>query len=367
MENNLGLADCVALDSSICFLDGENSILSYRGMKVQDLIGIHPFESVMYLLLYGEMPDASQIQELRTKLSQYSCLPDTVFQMMKMFPKESHPMSVLRTVVSMLGVLQNSPSPLDADKDYFLDASIQLVAKIPVIIAMWHNLCLGKPLVIIQSGSDDFNFSRSFLHMLLGEMPDSCSIDGMEAYLIALADHELNASTFAMRISASTLSDYYSAITTAIGTLKGPLHGGANERVLSMLQDIQSTDCADAYLDNAFATKQKIMGFGHRVYKKMDIRSVILKRYARKLCDLKHQSDLFALSEYIEKVIQKKKSLLSNVDFYSASLLHAMGISKSLFTPIFVASRIVGYSAHYLEQITSNRIIRPRANYIGEL
>ncbi len=357
-----GLEDMIATDSSICFIDGPRCRLIYRGYSIDDLAKGATFEEIFYLLIFKKLPSQSELSAFSAKLSGLRGVEPKLIERMTTIPKTVHPMSVLRSIISALSFFD--PTAESSEYNIALEKAIAVTAQVPTLIAAWNRICAGqKPI----EPRKDLNHSANFLYMLTGKEADPVSVEGLNLYLVLLADHELNASTFAARVTASTLSDYYSAVTTAIGALKGPLHGGANEQVMKMLLEINDENKVDDYIKDAFAQKKKIMGFGHRVYKVKDPRSPILKEASKKICDKTGNSKLYRMSEKIESLVVPVKGLPSNVDFYSATLLYCMGIPTALFTPMFLMSRISGYSAHYLEQIADNRLIRPRANYTGDM
>ena len=357
-----GLEDTVATDSAICFIDGPRSRLIYRGYSINDLAHKASFEEVAHLLLFKKLPSRDQLRDFSAQLKAERKLPVEILGRMSTIPKQVHPMAVLRTMVSALSFFD-----MEADATSYeanLKKAIRVISQVPAIIAAWDRTRKGgKPV----DPKPDLSHAENFLYMLTGKTPEPLFAEALDLYLVLLADHELNASTFAARVTASTLSDYYSAMTSAIGALKGPLHGGANEQVIKMLLEIGEPAKVEAYLDKSFAEKRKIMGFGHRVYKVQDPRSPLLKDMSRKVCEKTGNGKLFQMLEMIEARVTDAKKLPSNVDFYSAPLLYCIGIPEDLFTPMFVMSRITGYSAHYLEQVSDNRLLRPRANYTGAL
>lgn len=357
-----GLEDVVATDSSICFIDGPRSRLIYRGYSIEDLARHSTFEEVVYLLYFKKLPTKNELKEFSKKLSASRNCPKKFLERMNSIPHSVHPMAVLRTLVSACSFFDKEPETMSFSSN--LDRTIQLTAQIPLIIAAWDSIRNGRE---ILEPRQDLNHAENFLYLLHGKDPDPLFSKALNLYLILLADHELNASTFACRVTASTLSDYYSALTGAIGALKGSLHGGANEQVIKMLLEIGKPSDVDRCVQKAFSEKKKIMGFGHRVYKIQDPRSPLLMEMAKKVCEKTGNGKLFEMSERIEKLVTEAKKLPSNVDFYSATLLYSIGIPIDLFTPIFVMSRISGWSAHYLEQTSDNRLLRPRANYTGAI
>jgi citrate synthase len=357
-----GLEDIVATDSSICFIDGPRTRLIYRGYSINDLANQISYEEIAYLMLLKKLPNQAELKAFDQKLKSERALPAGFTERMASIPKSVHPMAVLRTLVSDLSFYDPQADSMDYDAN--LKKSIRMVAQFPALVANWHRIRTGqKPL----ESRSDLSHAENFLYLLTGQNPDPLSAKALDLYLVLLVDHELNASTFAARVTASTLSDYYSAMTSAVGALKGPLHGGANEQVIKMLLEIGDPSKVSAFLDRAFAEKKKIMGFGHRVYKVQDPRSPLLKDMSRKVCEKTGNAKLFQMLEMIEARVTEAKKLPSNVDFYSATLLYCVGIPVDLFTPMFVMSRIAGYSAHYLEQVSDNRLLRPRANYTGAM
>jgi citrate synthase len=357
-----GLEDIVATDSSICFIDGPRTRLIYRGYSINDLANQISYEEIAHLMLLKKLPNQAELKAFDQKLKSERALPAGFTERMASIPKSVHPMAVLRTLVSDLSFYDPQADSMDYDAN--LKKSIRMVAQFPALVANWHRIRTGqKPL----ESRSDLSHAENFLYLLTGQNPDPLSAKALDLYLVLLVDHELNASTFAARVTASTLSDYYSAMTSAVGALKGPLHGGANEQVIKMLLEIGDPSKVSAFLDRAFAEKKKIMGFGHRVYKVQDPRSPLLKDMSRKVCEKTGNAKLFQMLEMIEARVTEAKKLPSNVDFYSATLLYCVGIPVDLFTPMFVMSRIAGYSAHYLEQVSDNRLLRPRANYTGAM
>ena len=359
---NSGLEDVIAGDSSVCFIDGPRCRLIYRGYSIDDLAKSSTFEETAYLLCFGKLPSKVQLSEFSAKLAEHRSPDPRLIERMAGIPKTVHPMSVLRTLVSAFSFYD--PQAEQADPKSSNEKAIRVMAALPTLIAAWHRVISGQKPVEPRK---DLNHASNFLYMLNGKEPDPVFAKALDLYLVLLADHELNASTFAARVTASTLSDYYSAVTAAIGALKGPLHGGANEQVIKMLFEIDDENKVDQYLKDAVALKKKIMGFGHRVYKVKDPRSPILKETSKQVCDKTGNSKLYRMSEKIEAIVTAEKKLPSNVDFYSATVLYCIGIPPALFTPMFLMSRIAGYSAHYLEQISDNRLLRPRANYTGDM
>jgi citrate synthase len=356
-----GLEGIVAANSGICFIDGEAGVLAYRGIDIHELAERSTFEETTYLLWNGRLPSELELREFSSQLALAREVDQRIVEMLKTFPPSATPMEVLRTAVSAL-------SFYDADeKDNSHDANVRkaynLTAQIAMLVAIYDRI--RKKLDIIPPDRT-LSHAGNFLWMLNGVKPSETATRTLDIALILHADHELNASTFAARVIAATLSDIHSAITGAIGALKGPLHGGANEGVMKLLLmiDKAGADPVD-YVKNMLAAKQKISGFGHRVYKTEDPRATHLRRMSEKLGKDSGQPKWYEMSRAIELYINKDKKLNANVDFYSASTYATLGIDIDLYTPIFAVSRIAGWAAHVIEQLDDNRLIRPRADYIG--
>jgi citrate synthase len=356
-----GLEGVVAANSGICWIDGEAGVLSYRGIDIHDLAENSTFEETTYLLWNGILPNQLELREFTSQLALARELDQRIIALMKSFPPAATPMEVLRTTVSAL-------SFYDADeKDNSHDANVRkaynLTAQIAMIVAIYDRLRKGKEIV---PPDRSLSHAANFLWMLNGEKPSHTATRTLDIALVLHADHELNASTFAARVIAATLSDIHSAITGAIGALKGPLHGGANEGVMRLLLaiDKEGADPVE-YVKGMLAARQKISGFGHRVYKTEDPRATHLRRMSEQLGRDAGKPKWFEMSRAIELYINKEKKLNANVDFYSASTYATLGIDIDLYTPIFVVSRIAGWAAHVIEQLDDNRLIRPRAEYIG--
>lgn len=355
-----GLEDVVALNSSICYIDGDEARLLYHGYDINELAMHSTFEETVYLLWHGELPTEEQLEEHKAFLRRHQRLPRHVVAHLYMVPDGAVPMEVLRTATSLLSLYDDEAEKNDALAH--LHTAARLVARMPAIVAVSHRLRQGLAPVGPRA---DLGIAANFLWMLTGEEPDPLHVRVLDAALILHADHELNASTFAARVTAATLSDTYSAVTAAISALKGPLHGGANEQVMRMLQEIGEVSKAEAWIKERLARKEKIMGFGHRVYQKEDPRALTLKRFSKQLGEAAGDTRWYELSEAIEAIMLKEKGLYPNVDFYSASTYHSMGIPVDLYTPIFACSRVAGWTAHIIEQYANNRLIRPRAQYVG--
>ena len=353
-----GLEGVVACTTAISAIVG--STLTYRGYTIEDLAANSTFEEVVYLLWYGRLPTQKEFSDFQASLHEKMALPQRCFGWFHGLPTEVHPMDFLHAVVAGLS-LHDPDANVIADEPNRRKA-VRLTARLGTIIAAYHRVRTGQwPLQPIKGKSLSWNF----LYMLFGEEPESRRVKQFDICLILHADHELNASAFSARVTSSTESGLYSSIMAAIGTLKGPLHGGANERVMRMLQEIGSMDHIEPFLKEALAEKRKVMGFGHRVYKEGDPRAKILRDMSRVITAEIGQPQLYEMSVRIDDVMQREKGLLPNVDFYSATVYHAMGIPTDLFTPVFAMSRVAGWCAHVLEQYAKNRIYRPRGHYVG--
>src|ERR1700733_4540316 len=355
-----GLEGVVATQSSISDVNGVEGRLIYRGYDIHDLADHATFEEVVNLLWNGNMPPSGELSELKNQLPAEAGLHPEVQKFIRWIPKTANPMDMLRTVVSALSFYD--PEAQDMSREANVRKAIRLVAKFPTIVTTFHRLRNGLEPV---QPRPDLSIAANFLYTLWDKLPDDVSTRTMDLALVLHADHELNASTFSARVTAATLSDIYSAIVSAIGTLKGPLHGGANEGVIKNLLEIGSVDNVEPWLKKKFAEKEKIMGFGHRVYRTEDPRATHLRAMSRQLGERIGETKWYDMSIKMEEVIKREKHLNPNVDFYSASTYYTLGIPTDLFTPIFACSRISGWTAHVLEQYEHNRLIRPRAEYIG--
>lgn len=355
-----GLEDIVAAHSHICDLDGKLGKLTYFGVDIHDLATHASFEETAYLLWHGTLPTRSQLDEVTAQLQEARTLPEPVREFMRLLPRSSTPMDVLRTLISALAMFD--PTPDDKSPAANRQRAIRLTAVMPTIIASWDHLRNGREPVAPLA---DSNHATNFLYMLKGEMPEPTVAKMLDSVLTLHADHELNASTFAARVTAGTLAGMYAAMTSAIGALSGPLHGGANEQVMRMLLRIGDVNQTEIYLQGALERKERIMGFGHRVYKTEDPRATHLRRMSEELGRRTGESRWYEMSRRIEAYIKEHKGLNANVDFYSASVYYMMGFPIDLDTPIFASSRITGWTSHVLEQYDNNRLIRPRAEYIG--
>ena len=356
-----GLEGIVATTSSICWIDGDAGVLAYRGIDIHKLAEESNFEETTYLLWNGRLPKAAELDAFHKELAKARLLDPKIIELLRSFPKDVTPMEVLRTAVSALSCYD--PDEKDNSHAANLRKSFRLTAQIAMLVAIYDRIRKGKPLV---DADPALSHAGNFLWMLNGEKPSETATSTMDVALILHADHELNASTFAARVIAATLSDIHSAITGAIGALKGPLHGGANEAVMRMLFAIDKNgEDAVEHVKAMLAAKQKISGFGHRVYHTEDPRATHLRRMSEALSKSAKNTKWFDMSRAIEKYINAEKKLNANVDFYSASTYTTLGIDIDLFTPIFAVSRISGWAAHVIEQHDDNRLIRPRADYIG--
>lgn len=358
MTATKGLEGIVAATSSISSI--HDGVLAYRGINIDDLAERASYEETAYLLWHGKLPTKSQLLTLQQQLNDYAAVPEAVLEQMKLYPNNANTMAVLRTAVSALALYDETANDISRESNQL--KAIKLQAQLPTLIAAFARIRDGKePIAPLK----DVSLSYNFLYMLSGEKPDEVAVRALDQALVLHADHELNASTFSARVTIATLSDIYSGITSAIGTLKGPLHGGANEAVMNMLSEIGTLDKAEAYIQNKLNQREKIMGFGHRVYKNGDPRAKHLQKMSRELSVLKGDSTLYDISVKVEELVTGQKGLKPNVDFYSASVYTLLGIPSDLFTPIFAISRLSGWTAHILEQLDDNRIIRPRADYTG--
>ena len=354
-----GLEGIVATDSRLCFIDGDAGLLSYQGFRIETLAEHATFEEVVYLLWHGKLPRQAELDELKTNLTANRAIPAEVEAFLKAAPKGS-PMHVLRTAVSMLAL--SDPDANNVQAEAAAKKAVKLMAQTATIVTSFDRLRKGQPVV---AGDPKLGFAANFLYTLTGKQPDEVMSRAFDVALILHAEHELNASTFAARVTAATLSDIYSAVTSAIGALRGPLHGGANEDVIKLLLEAGTKDKALQMIKDKLANKIKIPGFGHRVYHTVDPRAASLKGMAEELGKRTGHQELYLISREIEQYIKEAKNLNANVDFYSASTYYSLGIPVDLFTPIFAVSRMSGWTAHILEQYANNRLIRPRAEYLG--
>lgn len=353
-----GLEGIVATTSAISsIIDG---VLTYRGIDIDQLADNASFEEVIHLLWFGKLPTVSELDKLKSDLNQSAALPEAIIEQLRLYPADVNSMAALRTAVSSLALYDDEAEDMSSEAN--IRKAIKLQAQVPAVVAAFSRIREGKDPVAPKQG---VSIAENFLYMLTGEEPDSIAIEALDKALVLHADHELNASTFASRVTVATLSDIYSGVTSAIGALKGPLHGGANEAVMTMLEEIGSVERVDQYIHDKLNKREKIMGFGHRVYKNGDPRAKHLQKMSQELGKLNNQLKWYDMSIKIEGIVTGLKGLKPNVDFYSASVYTSLGIPRDLFTPIFAISRTSGWTAHILEQYENNRLIRPRAEYVG--
>ncbi len=359
MTSSKGLENVVATQSAISSIIDDT--LTYVGYNIDDLADNASFEEVIYLLWHQRLPKADELAELKQQLADNMAVPQAVLDHFKSYDiKNVHPMAALRTAVSMLGLFDEEAEVMEPEANY--RKAIKIQAKISTLVTAFGRIRAGQEPIQPKT---DYSFAANFLYMLSGEEPKDIEVEAFNKALVLHADHELNASTFTARVAVATLSDVYSGVTAAIGALKGPLHGGANEQVMKMLTEIGSVDQVEPVINEKLANKEKIMGFGHRVYQQGDPRAKHLREMSKKLTELRGESKWYDMSVKIEELVTSAKPLPPNVDFYSASVYHSLNIEHDLFTPIFAVSRASGWLAHILEQYSNNRLIRPRAEYIG--
>lgn len=359
-ENRAGLRDAIVGDTRLSSIDGAAGKLTYCGFDIHDLAVESSFEEVAYLLWHRALPSRASLEQFSAALAQRRKLPAPLLALLKELPPQAVPMDVLRTAVSALGLFD--PSVKDMSAAATLEKAMRLTAMFPTILAAYHRI--GQDRDPLEPRADLSN-AANFLYMMFGSEPDPAAARALDAALVLHADHGMNASTFSAIVTAATLSDMYAAITSAIGTLKGPLHGGANEGVIENLLDIGSVDAVDAWVARKFAAHEKIMGFGHAVYRAYDPRATELKRIAKDMGPRAGTTKWVDMTERMEQAVWAQKQLYPNVDLYSASVYHTLGIPTPYFTPVFAMSRIAGWCAHVMEQYADNKLIRPSVNYVG--
>lgn len=360
-----GLDGVIACESTIGYVDGQKGMLNYRGYKIEDLAEHSTYEETAYLLIFGKLPTQAELASFKSKLVGYRNIPRGVIEVLKSIPKDTHPMSALRTGVSALGCFEKKAE--DTSVENSREIGIKLVAQVATIAGAVARIRQSKEPVAPDPKMDH---TLNFLYMATGAKADDFTARVMDISMILHADHGMNASTFTSMVVSSSLSDMYSAVTAGIGSLKGPLHGGANEKVIEILLGIKDPDKTEAWVENALATKQKLMGFGHRVYKAYDPRARILGRYSKEVTALHNTKQLYEIATRMEKKVIDAKGesgIFPNVDFYSGTIYYSLGYEPALFTPIFAVSRVAGWVARVLEYLPENRIFRPRALYKGPL
>lgn len=359
-----GLRGVVAASSSIGDVNGEKGELIYQGVNIHDLATKSTFEEVVFLLWNGRLPKRAELDELKKSLAASYELPWQIVELIKgmseRVPKSADPMDRLRTIISALAMFDEEAR--DLSREASIRVATRLTARFPTIVAAIDRARNGKEMI---QPKPDLDIATNFLYMLKGEMPDEFDAHVLDVALILQADHELNASTFTARVVAGTLADMYSAVTAALGALSGPLHGGANTAIMKILLEIDDANRVEGYVKDALAKKKKIMGFGHAVYKTEDPRATHLRRFSKEMGERKGNTKWYNITAKLEEIMKREKNLLPNVDAYSASTYYMMGIPLDLYTPIFAISRISGWTAHILEQYADNKLIRPRAEYIG--
>jgi citrate synthase len=359
-----GLEGVIASETAICNIEGHEGLggLEYRGYRIEDLATVVSYEETAFLLLHGDLPTRSQLQEFDARLRASRSLPASLVALYSQIPAAIHPMDVLRTSVSILGHFDPEVNVPPTDHAANVRKAERMIAQMATAVAYRERIATGQPVVAPR---DDLDHAANFLSMVNGTLPSETMRKAFDLSLVLYTEHELNASTFAARVTVSTLSDIYSGIVAAIGTLKGPLHGGANEEAWKVLEQVGSPDNAERWIHDALARKERIMGFGHRVYKTGDPRARILKPYCARLAAERGDDRWERIAEPIERIVTEQKQLPPNLDWPSARLYHYMNLDLPLYTPIFAMARVAGWSAHIIEQLDHNRLMRPRGRYVG--
>jgi citrate synthase len=359
-----GLDGVPAAKSSICWIDGDQGVLEYRGYPIEDLAEKSTFEETSYMLLWDKLPNRTELEKFTRDLQSNRDVRFRLIDLLKCLPDTGHPMEALQAAIAALGMFYPDRDPMKADDRYH--STVRLIAKAPTLVAAYHRLSHGKDYI---PPKEDLTHAANFLYMLTGEEPDEDVARVMDVCLILHAEHSMNASTFGGRVTASTLADPYTVVSSAIGALTGPLHGGANEQVIHMLQALGDVDKVRPYIEDLIARKQKIMGIGHRIYRVKDPRSLVLQKLAGQMIAKRGGDPLLVIAQEVEKVVAEHlsaKRIYPNVDFYSGVVYTAMGLPPALFTPMFAIARVTGWLAHWLEQLQDNRIYRPDQIYTGK-
>jgi 2-methylcitrate synthase len=358
-----GLADVPAARSSICFIDGDAGVLEYRGYPIEELAERSTFEETCHLLLWGHLPTRAELEKFSRDLAGNRDVRFRLIDLLKCLPDTGHPMEALQAAIAALGMFYPDRDPLSAGDRY--QSAVRLIAKAPTVVAAYHRLSHGKEYIPPR---EDLGHAENFLYMVTGEVPEQDVARVMDVCLILHAEHSMNASTFAGRVTASTLADPYTVVSSAIGALTGPLHGGANEQVIHMLERIGEPSQVRPVIEDLIHRKQKIMGVGHRIYRVKDPRALVLQKLAAQMIARHEANKLLAVAQEVERVVAEHlaaKKIYPNVDFYSGVVYEAMGLPSALFTPVFAIARVAGWLAHWLEQLTDNRIYRPGQIYSG--